>query len=474
MDRMLIGGEWVGALGGGCWALQDTGNEEHLADLPFGDARDAEAAIEAAAAAAPAWAKKTAYERGALLERAAQLITERVERCAVRTSEESGKPLAQSRGEWLGAPNYLRFAAEESRRLGGRWVPARQPGRRIDVTYAPLGVIGVITAWNFPIYNVNRASASALAAGNTVVLRPSEYTPRTAMDYAEALTDAGLPPGVFNVINGEPAAMGQAMLNDARVRKIAFTGSTRVGRLLMEGAARTVTRLSLELGGNAPVLVFPGVDIQKVARGGLTAKLRNAGQVCIAPQRFYVHESIYADFLAALVQAAGREVSGHALDPRSTLGPLINRGQRERVHALVEATRHEGALVSYGGEVPSGKGWFYPPTVLADPPAESAAMVEELFGPVLTVSPFEHTDGALAAANHCEHGLAAYVWTPDLRTAMTVSESLEYGMVGVNDWYPVTAEAPFGGVKQSGLGRESGAEGVAEYVEAKTRYFGGL
>ncbi len=474
-DRMYIGGAWVPAQNGGRWPLVDPGTEEVLAEVPYGDAADVRAALDAAADAFAGWARKNPYERAALLDKAAEIIAGRVDDFARRTSEESGKPLAQSRGEWAGAPNYLRFAAEEARRLGGRWIPSRMSGRRIDVTYEPLGVVGVITAWNFPVYNVNRAVASALAVGCTVVVRPSEYTPRSAFDYARAFADAGLPNGVLNVVNGDPAGMGQAMLDDPRCRKIAFTGSTRVGKLLMDGASRTVKRLALELGGNAPVLVFPDVDVAAVARSGVTAKLRNSGQVCIAPQRFIVHASIADAFKAAAVEAMRREIVGHGLTKETTVGPLINAAQRDRVERLVASSVAAGGRVLTGGDrCGKERGYFYAPTVIDQLPADASVLREELFGPVLPIVTFETPDEALRIANDTEYGLASFVFTRDLKTAMTVSEGLQFGLVGVNDWYPVTAEAPFGGMKQSGLGRESGVEGVHEYVDAKTRYFGGL
>lgn len=474
-DRMYIGGAWVEAQNGGRWPLVDPGTERVIAEIPYGDAADARAALDAAAEAFPSWARKNPYERATLLEKAAEIIATRVDEYARRTTEESGKPFAQSRGEWLGAPNYLRVAAEEARRLGGRWIPSRMSNRRIDVTYEPLGVVGVITAWNFPVYNVNRAVSSALAAGCTAVVRPSEYTPRPAFDYVRALVDAGIPKGVINVVNGDPAGMGQAMLDDPRCRKIAFTGSTRVGKLLMDGASRNVKRLALELGGNAPVLVFPDVDIAAVARSGVTAKLRNGGQVCIAPQRFIVHASIAEAFKVACVEAIRREVVGHGLTPETTVGPLINATQRDRVERLVSSSVTAGGRVLVGGDR-AGKqgGYFYAPTVMDQLPSEAAVLKEELFGPVLPIVTFETQEEALRLANDTEYGLASYVFTRDLKTAMTVSEGLQFGLVGVNDWYPVTAEAPFGGMKQSGLGRESGMEGVHEYVDAKTRYFGGI
>lgn len=469
----LIDGRWVPAAGGATRGLVDPATEEVLEQLPYGDARDAAAAVDAAAEALPAWAATNPYARAAVLERAARILHERADANARITTEESGKPLSESRAEWLSAPNYLLYAAEEAKRLGGRIVPARVPGRRIDVTYRPVGVVGVITAWNFPIYNPNRAVASALAAGCTVVVRPSEYTPRSAMRYVAALVEAGVPAGVVNLVNGEPDAMGRVLLDDPRVRKIAFTGSARVGRLLMDGASRTVTRLSLELGGNAPVLVFPDADAEAVAVAGVTAKLRNCGQACIAPQRFLVHASVLDRFAESASDALRAQVIGHGLDPATTVGPLVNPSQRDRVERIVDETVDAGARVVTGGRRPDRPGYFYEPTLVTGVSPEAPLSVEEVFGPVLPLIPFERTEEALALANATEYGLAAFVFTSDLRTALGVSEALEYGLVGVNDWYPVTPEAPFGGMKQSGMGRESGLEGIHEYVDARTRYIGG-
>lgn len=475
--RMLIGGQWVEAFGGGVWDLVNPATEEIVDRVPYGGEAEARGAINAAAAAFPGWAATPVHTRAAILAKAADLIKERAEEYAAVTVEEAGKPLAQARGEWSSAPGYLLMAAEEAKRLGGRSIPSRVPGRRIDVTYMPMGVVGVITAWNFPVYNVNRAVSSALAAGCTVVVRPSEYTPRTAMLYARALVDAGIPPGVLNVVNGDPHPMGQAMLDDPRVRKISFTGSTRVGKLLMDGASRTVTRLALELGGNAPVLVFPDAeDLEAVAASGVTAKVRNCGQVCVAPQRFLVHSSVADTFAKAAAAAADREVVGNGIDPATTVGPLINATQLARVERIVAESVAAGARVVAGGARPEGleRGYFYRPTIVTDLPQHAPLMGEEVFGPVLPVIPFDTTEEAVALANASEYGLASYVWTSNLKTALRVSEQLEYGMVGVNEWYPAVPEAPFGGMKQSGLGRESGLEGVHEYVEAKTRHFGGI
>jgi acyl-CoA reductase-like NAD-dependent aldehyde dehydrogenase len=473
--KQFIDGSWVDSLNGGSWDLVNPATEEIVQQIPYGDDADARSAIDAAADAFPAWSHLTAYQRGAVLEKAALVIEANLDDYARVTTEESGKPFSQARAEWSVAPAQFRWAAGEAQRLNGRWIPARVPNRRIDVTYKPMGVVGVITAWNFPVYNQSRAISSALAVGCTVVSRPSEYTPRSAMLLASALSEAGLPDGVLNVISGDPDPMGQAMLDDKRLRKIQFTGSTRVGRLLMDGASRTVTQLSLELGGNAPVLVFPDAgDIAAVAQSAMKTKVRNNGQVCIAPQRFYVHESVVDEFSESAVATAEQQVVGNGLDPDTTVGPLINARQRDRVEDLVSASVEQGARVLTGGSRPDHPGYFYRPTVLTDVKPGVPVHEEEIFGPVMPVISFDDIDEAIAVANATDYGLAAYVYTRDLATAFKVSEELEFGMIGINDWHPSTPEAPFGGVKQSGLGRESGSEGVLEYVEPKTRYFGNL
>lgn len=473
--KQFVNGKWVDASNGGTWNLVNPANEEVIEQLPFGNADDATLAVDAAQDAFYDWSHLTAYDRSKVLEGAARFIEANLDDFARVTTEESGKPFSQARGEWLGAPNQLRWSAGEAERLYGRWIPSRTPGRRIDVIYQPLGVVGVITAWNFPVYNQMRAIAAALAVGNTVVSRPSEYTPRSAMLIGHAFAEAGLPSGVFNVINGEPEGMGQVMLDDKRVKKIQFTGSTRVGRLLMDGASRTVTRLSLELGGNAPVLIFPDAqDLARVAKNAMVQKVRNNGQVCISPQRFYVHGDVVEEFTETAVGVAESQVMGDGLDPQTTVGPLINARQRDRVEEIVSASVGQGARVLTGGSRGDGRGYFYQPTVLTDVTPETPIHNEEIFGPVMPVISFDDVEEAIARANSTDYGLAAYIFTRDLATALKVSEELEFGMIGINDWSPSTPEAPFGGFKQSGLGRESGSEGILEYVEPKTRYFGGL
>lgn len=474
--KQLINGEWVDASNGGTWDLINPATEEVIAPIPFGDRADAEAAIDAAHHAFKTWSRMTPYERADILYGAAEWILQRAEEFAVITTEESGKPISESLAEWRSAPNYLKWNAEECKRAYGRTIPARSPTRRITVSQQPLGVVGTITAWNFPVYNVVRAWSAALAAGCTVVGRPSEYTPRSAMVLAQALHEAGAPPGVINLINGDPASMGQAMLDDPRCRKISFTGSTRVGKLLMDGASRTVTRLGLEMGGNAPTLVFPDVDVQQIASTLTAWKYRNAGQVCVSPQRFYVHSRIVEEFVDVVTTQSKQVVLGNGLDANTGLGPLINARQRDRVDELVQSAVQQGAELLTGGARPSAmpKGYFYQPTVMTGVTTQMAIHNEEIFGPVLPIIPFDDPDEALALANSIEYGLASFVYTNDLNTAIRMSEGLEYGMVCVNDWLPATPEAPFSGVKQSGLGVECGLEGLQDYMELKTVFIGGI
>jgi len=474
--QQLIGGRWSPAANAGSWDVLNPATEELVRQVPFGDADDCRLALEAASTAFPAWSVRTAYERAGILKRAADLIRERSDELGRTTVLECGKPIVQAKGEWNVAADLFEWFAEEAKRAYGRVIPSRNPARRLIVLRQPLGVVGIITAWNFPIYNIARAAAAALAAGCTVVLRPSEYTPLTAMELVNLLIEAGIPDGVVNLINGDPAAMGQEMLSNPLCAKIHFTGSQRVGRILMDGASKTVTRLSLELGGNAPVLVFPDVDLDQVAAGAVVAKFRNAGQVCVSPQRFLVHRSIVDGFVERVAALSAQLNLGSGLDPATQVGPLINARQRDRVETLVQQVAAQGARIVTGGKRPSAltRGYFYEPTVLSGLPACSALFSDEIFGPVLPVAPFDDTSEAIHKANATRHGLAAYVWTNNLHLARQASEALEFGLVGVNDWTPQATEAPFVGWKESGIGRESGAEGLDEYLDTKLVSLGGV
>lgn len=472
--KQHIDGEWVDASNGATWDVINPATEEVVRTVPYGNGEDAKRAIEAAARAFPAWRERTAYDRAAILKRASDLMRTRLEDLARTSVQECGKPFAQARGEWGVVADLFEWFAEEGKRAYGRSIPSRVGSKRLMVLKQPMGVAGVITAWNFPAYNPGRAWAAALAAGCTVVGRASEFTPLTAMEMANIVVEAGVPRGVLNLINGEPDPMGQAMLDHAACRKISFTGSVRVGKLLMDGASRTVTRLGLELGGNAPVLIFPDVDLEEVAKGSVATKYRNDGQVCISPQRFLVHRKVNDEFLERVVPRVKALKLGDGLDPQTQVGPLINARQRDRVDTLVADARRQGVEVLAGGSRLERKGYFYAPTVLAQVQPSMPIYAEEIFGPVMPVVPFDELDQALALANETSYGLAAYVWTKDLKTAMRAYEGLEFGMIGVNEWSPNAVEAPFGGWKQSGIGHECGQEGLEDYLETKLVAVGGL
>jgi succinate-semialdehyde dehydrogenase len=474
--QQLIGGTWQNASNGATWDVLNPATEEVVRTVPFGDGNDCSLAIEAAAKAFPAWSGKTAYERSAVLKKAAEMIRARAADLARTTVTEAGKPMVQAAGEWGVAADLFEWFAEEAKRSYGRWVPSRNAAKRQLVIRQPVGVVGLITAWNFPAYNVARAASAALAAGCTIVIRPSEFTPLTAMEMVNILLEAGIGDGVVNLVNGEPESMGQEMLRNPKCAKIHFTGSQRVGKLLMDGASKTVKRLSLELGGNAPVLIFPDVDLEQVAASAVTAKFRNSGQVCISPQRFLVHRGIADQFADQVTSHVSKLRVGNGLAPESNVGPLINARQRDRVEEMVQQTETAGARIAIGGKRPAAlaKGYFFEPTIVTNVEPETPLFQAEIFGPVLPIATFEDADEAIAIANSTRYGLAAYVWTNDLRAAMRTAERLEFGMVGVNEWTPQSTEVPFTGWKESGIGRESGAEGLEEYLETKLIAFGGL
>lgn len=467
----LIAGAWRNALDGRTDNVIDPATEQPVAAVAFGGEADARAALDAAADAFPAWSAKTAYQRGDLLRAAAALLRERRDTLAAITTAESGKPIAESKGEWTVVADLFDWFAEEARRAYGRTIPAKLPGRRLMTLKQPLGVIGVITAWNFPAYNPARSVAAALAAGCTVVCRPADETPLSALAMGAALVDAGLPAGALNVINGEPTPMAAAMMDDPRCRKVSFTGSTEVGRLLIRQSADTITGLSLELGGNAPVIVEPDAvrrqGVEQFAAAAVLARFRNAGQVCIAPQRFLIHREVYDEFLAAATPLVERYRVGPGADPQTEIGPLINAAQRDRVERLL-ADRGAARIVT-GGDRPdqTASGYFLRPTLVADCPTDSALWREETFGPVLAVAPYDDFDAALTEANALEAGLAAFVFTHDLQRAVRAYERLEFGLVALNGWVAHANEGPFPGWKQSGLGAESGPEGLGEYLETK-------
>ncbi|HVV86757.1 MAG TPA: aldehyde dehydrogenase family protein [Kofleriaceae bacterium] len=474
--KQLVGGAWVDAEDGGRWTVIDPATEEPIADVPFGGAADTLRAIDAAHAAWPAWRGLTAYQRGAVLARAAELMRARADVLARVTVRESGKPLPEAVREWQIAADLFDWYGEEGKRVYGYTIPSRVPGRRNLVLREPIGVVGVITAWNFPAYNPARAIAAALGAGCTTVVRPAELTPLSAMAMAAIVVEAGAAAGVINLVNGEPHAMGQAMLDHPELRKLGFTGSVRVGKLLMDGASRTMTRLSLELGGNAPVLILPDADVEAVAKAAVAARFRNAGQVCVAPQRFLVHRDRRARFEEIVVEETRALPVGSGFDAGVRIGPLISARHRERVEGLIAAATAAGARLRAGGVRPAGRtrGFFLEPAVVTDVAPDLALVTDETFGPVLASTAFDRVDDAIAWANRTRYGLAAFVFTNDLAAAMRCYERLDFGMVAVNEWAPHATEGPFSGRKDSGLGHESGREGLLDNLETKLVSFGGV
>jgi succinate-semialdehyde dehydrogenase / glutarate-semialdehyde dehydrogenase len=467
--KMLINGVWEDAISGETWKVKNPATEEGIAEVPFGDAREAQNAIMAAYEAFPTWSSLTAYERGAILRRVGDLIREQIEALAPLTTRECGKPLAEARAEWHASADMFEWFAEEGKRAYGQVIPARKPGKRLLTVPEPVGVVATITAWNFPVYLPARKWSAALAAGCTVVGRPSELTPLSAMALANLLVEAGTPPGVINLVNGEPEPIGESFLSSSRVEKISFTGSQRVGSILMRGAANKLKRLSLELGGSAPTLIFGDADVDLAADKVVQAKLRNNGQACVSPSRIYVEQAIYEDFLAASQTRVESMVVGNGLQEGVTVGPLVTAAGRDKVESFVQDAVEKNAEVVTGGQRPAGteRGYFYQPTILTNVTPDMRVSCEEIFGPVMPVSHFSTFEEAISLANNTPYGLAAYVLTKDLATAVRSYERLRFGLVGINDLVVATAEGPFGGIKQSGFGREGAEEGLHEYLETK-------
>lgn len=472
MRKQYINGTWCDAIEGSTWDLQSPSSEEILDKVPFGNAADCKMAIAAADASFKEWKNTTPYSRAEILKKAANYIRENVEIFAKETSLETGKPMLESRGEWQVSANLFEWFAEEGKRNYGRVIPTNRADKRAVVIYQAVGVVGVITAWNFPAYNPARAVAAALAAGCTVVLRGSEFTPLSSFNLAKSLHEAGIPKGVFNLINTEPITTGTEMIENPLLHKISFTGSTRVGKILMDGASKTATKLSLELGGNAPVIIDKDVDVDVIAKQALTAKLRNCGQVCVSPQRFYVHSELFESFVSIIKEEISKLKIGINGGDIDYLGPLINKKQQEHSLALLEKAKNEGATIHIGGE-PSEKGFFVHPALI-EARQDQSFIKTEMFGPLMIVIPFETKEQVIAWANDTEYGLASYAFTNHIKTANFFAENLEFGMVGINEWAPQGTELPFSGWKSSGIGHESGSEGLKEYLELKLISYGNM
>jgi succinate-semialdehyde dehydrogenase / glutarate-semialdehyde dehydrogenase len=464
--RMFIGGEWVD--GADRIAVIDPATGEPVAEVADGSVEDMLAAVGAAADAGRAWAATAPRRRAELLQRAYDLMVERAETLARLIVLENGKTLADARGEVGYAAEFLRWYAEEAVRLTGSLGTAPGGEHRILVDHAPMGVSLLVTPWNFPAAMATRKIGPALAAGCTVVLKPASDTPLTALAIAALLREAGVPDGVVNVVPSSRSGMVvDAALHDPRVRKLSFTGSTEVGRVLLRAAADRIVSSSMELGGNAPFLVFEDADLDAAVAGAMVAKMRNGGQACTAANRFYAHRAVVDAFVARFGAALDALRLGSGLDTGVTLGPLINQGARDNVAELVGAAVGAGARLHTGGRAPQRPGYFYAPTVLADVPPDAPMLAEEIFGPVAPVVAFETEEEAVALANDTEYGLVSYLYTGDLARGLRVSEALQAGMVGLNRGMVSEPAAPFGGMKQSGLGREGARAGIEAFLEPR-------
>lgn len=465
---LYIGGQWLRPAGRPSIPVVDPSTEALLAEVPDATVDDAKAAIDAAAAAAAGWRATPPRRRSEILRRCFELMTARADDLARLISLENGKALRDARGEVAYAAEFFRWNAEEAVRISGDFALSPAGGNHIIVDYEPIGICVLITPWNFPAAMATRKIAPALAAGCTVVLKPASETPLTAYVLAALYEEAGVPPGVVNVLTTSmPGPVTAAMLADPRVRKLSFTGSTPVGRTLLAEAAKNVISCSMELGGNAPLIVFDDADLEVAIEGAMLAKMRNAGEACTAANRIYVQSGLYERFAAALTARMTALKVGPGVEPATDCGPMITAKAVDKIERLVADALARGAGLRCGGTRPAGRGFFYPPTVLADVPADAAMGCEEIFGPVAALSRFESEDEAVALANATEYGLAAYVFTRDLARGLRVARRIETGMVGLNRGLVSDPAAPFGGTKQSGLGREGGAHGVLEFLEAK-------
>ncbi|MBY5770884.1 NAD-dependent succinate-semialdehyde dehydrogenase [Rhizobium leguminosarum] len=470
----LIDGEWREAVAGHAIEVIDPATQHVLGTVPDMDEADTRAAIAAAERAFGPWRAKTNAERGALLEAWHDLMLDNIEDLALILTREQGKPLTEARGEIRYGASFIKWFSEEARRIGGTTIPSPTADRRIVVLKEPVGVSAIITPWNFPNAMITRKVGPALAAGCTVIVKPSDLTPFSALALGVLAERAGIPKGVINIVTGMPAGIGDELMANQTVRKISFTGSTRVGSLLMRGAADSVKRLSLELGGNAPFIVFDDADLDLAVEGAIASKFRNGGQTCVCANRLLVQSGVYEAFAAKLSARVSAMKVGAGTDAGTDIGPMINKAAIEKIKRHVDDAVEKGArILATAGSVPEGDQYAVP-MVLGSATTEMQLASEETFGPVAPLFRFDHEEEAIRIANATPFGLAAYFYTESLKRSWRVAEALEFGMVGLNTGAISTEVAPFGGVKQSGLGREGAQCGIEEYLEMKSFHIGGL
>ncbi len=472
VERCYVGGEWISADDASVFAVDNPATGAVIGHVPQCGAGETERAIAAAGQALPGWRKKTAGERAALLERWYELMMANSDDLARIMTSEQGKPLAEARGEIAYGASFVKWFAEEARRVYGETIPGASPDGRILVLKQPIGVVAAITPWNFPNAMITRKAAPALAAGCTIVIKPAEATPFSALALGVLAERAGIPAGVVNILTGRAADIGGAMTSSPIVRKLTFTGSTRVGKILMEQCAATVKRVGLELGGNAPFLIFDDADLDAAVAGVMASKFRNGGQTCVCANRILVQDGIYDAFAERLSAATSKLVVGDGLAEGTTIGPMINQAAIDKIQQHVDDATAHGASALLGGKLRSGL--FYEPTVLRDATIEMRIAREETFGPVAPLFRFQSESEAIAWSNDTPFGLASYLYTQDISRAFRVAEALEFGMVGINAGSVSTTTAPFGGIKESGLGREGSHHGIEEFLEMKTLHLGGI
>ncbi|MBW5931308.1 succinate-semialdehyde dehydrogenase I [Klebsiella michiganensis] len=466
-QQAMINGRWRDASGKETLAVTNPANGQPLGNVPKMGAGETREAIDAAARALPAWRALTAKERSSILRRWFELMMEHQDDLARLMTLEQGKPLAEAKGEISYAASFIEWFAEEGKRIYGDTIPGHQADKRLLVIKQPIGVTAAITPWNFPSAMITRKAGPALAAGCTMVLKPASQTPFSALALAELANRAGIPEGVFNVVTGSASEVGGELTGNPLVRKLSFTGSTEIGRQLMEQCAKDIKKVSLELGGNAPFIVFDDADLDKAVEGALASKFRNAGQTCVCANRLYVQDSVYDRFAEKLQQAVSKLQIGDGLQPNVTIGPLIDEKATAKVQEHIADALGKGARVVTGGKVHELGGNFFQPTILVDVPGDAKVAKEETFGPLAPLFRFKDEADVIAQANDTEFGLAAYFYARDLGRVFRVGEALEYGIIGINTGLISTEVAPFGGVKSSGLGREGSKYGIEDYLEIK-------
>ncbi len=469
LQRMYIDGKWCDADNGRTLGVINPATEETLAEIAYGGRSETRRALEAAQRAMPGWMKQTAWDRAKVLKKTAELMRERLDAIARTLTLEQGKPLPESKAEIAHSADTFEWFAEEGKRAYGQLIPPGVPGKRHVTLKHPVGVVGAISPWNFPITLQARKIAPALAAGCTIVCKPASQTPLSLVQVFQCLIEAGLPPGVANLVMGAAQEVADEFLENSICCKISFTGSTEVGKQLMRGAADQVKRVSLELGGHAPFIVFPDADPEVGAKIAVTGKFRNNGQVCIAPSRFFVHKDVEKKFTEAAVEYARGLKLGNGLEPGVEVGPMFEKRALDNTVVFVDDARKHGAKVLTGGKRSDRfeRGYFYEPTVLTNLSPDAKIMTEEPFAPIMPLLDFSKLDDVIRAANNTRYGLAAYVFTNDLTVAWRMAEGLEAGIIGINDPVPATPQCPFGGMKESGLGRELAHEGLEAYLETK-------